>query len=175
MTSPAAGRLSSTGRRPSRPLSRAFTLLEVVIAVALVGLMAGLFITAGTEMMRARERTATDIFWQAVQGARQQAVQEDATVLMHFDEKTNRVIWNSATSSHDLAWPGKKLEFLPTERNDSVLLGGQLVGTGAMPVVRFYADGCSDRFRAQLTDTTGRVTRLDLDPWTCAPVLRSAP
>jgi len=174
VTPTAAGILSPTGRRPFRPASRAFTLLEIVVALALLGLVAGLFISAGSEMLRARERTMADIFWEAVQGARLQAVQEDTTVLMSFDEKNRRVVWRSGGSSHELAWPGKKLEFLPTERNDSVLLGGQLVGTGAMPVVRFYADGCADRFRAQLTDVAGQVTRLEMDSWTCAPVLRPA-
>jgi Tfp pilus assembly protein FimT len=163
-------------RRPAfRPACRAFTVLEIIMAIALLGLVAGLFITGGSELFRARERTAADIFWQAVQAARLQAVQEDATVLLRFDEKKRRVIWNSAAAAHELDWPGKNLEFLPVDRNDTILLGGQLVGTGGMPVVRFYADGGVDRFRAQLTDAAGRITRLDLDSWTCAPVLRPAP
>ena len=175
MTPTTATRLPLTGRVVSRPASRAFTLLEVIVAIALLGLVAGLFISGGSELFRARERTAADIFWQAVQAARLQAVQEDATVMLRFDEKKRRVVWNSAAAAHELDWPGKNLEFLPVDRNDTILLGGQLVGTGGMAVVRFYADGGVDRFRAQLTDAAGRVTRLDLDPWTCAPVLRAAP
>lgn len=141
--------------------------------MALLALVAGLFISSGTELFRARQRTAADIFWQAVQAARLQAVQDDTTVLLRFDEKERRVVWSSASGSHELEFPGKNLEFLPTERNDTILLGGQLAGTGGMPVVRFYADGGVDRFRAQLTDAAGQITRLDLDPWTCAPVLRA--
>ncbi|MES1168322.1 MAG: hypothetical protein ABUL61_04035, partial [Oleiharenicola lentus] len=97
------------------------------------------------------------------------------TVQLRFDEKKLRVVWSTATDSHELDWPGKKLEFLPVEQKDFILLGGQLVGTGGLTVVRFYADGGVDRFRAQLTDAAGDITRLDLDPWTCAPVLHSSP
>jgi general secretion pathway protein H len=164
-----------TGRFSSRPALRAFTLLEVLLAIALLGLLGGLFISGGGDLFRARERTATDVFWQAVQAARLQALQEDTTVLLHFDEKKLRLVWNSAASAHELDWPGKNLEFLPVEQNDTILLGGQLAGTGRLAVVRFHADGGVDRFRAQLTDAAGQITRLDLDPWTCAPVLHSAP
>lgn len=145
------------------------------MAIALLGMVMTLFVSGGSELFRARERTAADIFWQAVQAARLQAVQEDATVLLRFDENSRRVVWQSAAATHELEWPGRNLEFLPVDRNDTILLGGQLAGTGVMPVVRFYADGGVDRFRAQLTDAAGRITRLDLDPWTCAPVLRAAP
>jgi len=169
------GRRPLTARSPARPDLRAFTLLEVVLVIALLGLLGSLFISGGNDLFRARERTAADVFWQAVQGARLQAVQEDTTVQLHFDEKRLRLTWNSATSSHELDWPGKNLEFLPVEQNDTILLGGQLAGTGRLTVVRFHADGGVDRFRAQLTDAAGTITRLDLDPWTCAPVLHSAP
>ena len=164
-----------TGRLTSRPDRRAFTLLEVVLAIALLGLVGSLFISGGSDLFRARERTATDVFWQAVQAARLQAVQEDMTVLLRFDEKKLRLIWNSVASAHELDWPGKNLEFLPVEENDTILLGGQLAGTGRLAVVRFHADGGVDRFRAQLTDAAGQIIRLDLDPWTCAPVLHSSP
>lgn len=154
---------------------RGFTLLEVILAIALLGLLASLFITGGSDLFRARKRTVVDVFWQAVQAARLQAVQEDTTVTLHFDDQLQRVIWQARGGEHELAWPGRGLEFLSTQRNDSILLGGQLVGTGQLARVRFYADGGADRFRAQLTDANGRVTRVDLDPWTCAPVISSSP
>ena len=175
MTPTAEDRLPLSGRFPIRPDCRAFTLLEVVLVIALLGVLGGLFISGGSELFRARERTATDVFWQAVQAARLQAVQEDVTVELRFDEKNLQVVWTTAVTTHELDWPGKKLEFLPVGQNDFVLLGGQLVGTGGPAMVRFYADGGMDRFRAQLTDAGGNVTRLDLDPWTCAPVLHSSP
>jgi prepilin-type N-terminal cleavage/methylation domain-containing protein len=154
---------------------RAFTLIEVILVIALLGLVASLFITGGSEMFRARQRTMADVFWEAVQAARLQAVQEDTTVIMRFDEKSKRILWGAADESRGVDWPGRKLEFLPTESRDTILLGGQLVDTGGLATVRFFADGTTDRFRVQLTDATGQVSRLELDPWTAAPVVRAAP
>ncbi len=156
--------------------ARAFTVLEVILAIALLGLVAGLFISGGNDLFRSRQRTPVDIFWEAVQAARLQAVQEDVVVTMRFDEKNQRLLWHGpAGGERSLAWPGKNLEFLPAEADDTVLIGGQLVGTGAIPAVRFHADGTTDRFRVQLTDAEGRVSRLELDPWTAAPVVRNSP
>jgi len=154
---------------------RAFTLLEVILAIALLGLMASLFITGGSEMFRARQRTMADVFWEAVQAARLEAVQGDATVVLRYDEKAKRILWGATGDGHGLDWPGRNLEFFPTETRDSILLGGQLVDTGRLPAVRFHADGTTDRFRVQLTDAAGQISRLELDPWTAAPVLRTTP
>jgi prepilin-type N-terminal cleavage/methylation domain-containing protein len=154
---------------------RAFTLLEVILAIALLGLVASLFITGGSEMFRARQRTMVDVFWAAVQAARLQAVQEDTTVTLRFDEKSKRILWGATDESHGLDWPGRNLEFLPTESRDTILLGGQLVHTNRLETVRFYADGTTDRFRVQLINAEGQVSLLDLDPWTAAPVVRATP
>lgn len=170
-----SGRLQISPHRAA-PSRRAFTVLEVILALALLGLVAGLFITGGNDLFRARQRTPADIFWEAVQAARLQAVQEDVVVTMRFDEKNKRLLWHGpAGGERTLDWPGKTLEFLPADSNDTILIGGQLVGTGAVPAVRFHADGTTDRFRVQLTDAEGRVSRLELDPWTAAPVVRASP
>ena len=55
MTPTSATRLPLTGRVASRPGNRAFTLLEVIVAIALLGLVAGLFISGGSELFRARD------------------------------------------------------------------------------------------------------------------------
>ncbi|MDQ5979618.1 MAG: ral secretion pathway protein [Verrucomicrobiota bacterium] len=151
-------------------------MLEVILAIALLGLVAGLFISGGSDMFRSRQRTPADIFWEAVQAARLQAVQEDVVVTMRFDEKNQRLLWHGpAGGEHGLDWPGKNLEFLPADADDTILLGGQLVATGAVMAVRFHADGTTDRFRVQLTDAEGRVSQLELDPWTAAPIVRASP
>lgn len=176
LTRRSLGRLQNFPLRAARG-RRAFTVLEVILALALLGLVAGLFITGGNDLFRSRQRTPADIFWEAVQAARLQAVQEDVVVTMRFDEKEQRLLWSgpAAGAERSLAWPGKNLEFLPAETNDVVLIGGQVVGTGALPAVRFHADGTTDRFRVQLTDAEGRVSRLELDPWTAAPIVRATP
>jgi len=154
---------------------RAFSLLEFILAIALLGLVASLFISGGSEMFRARQRTMADVFWSAVQAARLEAVQENAVVTMRFDQKARSIRWGVVGEPHELAWPGRNLEFLPTESRDLILLGGQIAATGGLSSVRFHSDGTTDRFRVQLTDPEGRMSVLELDPWTAAPVVRATP
>ena len=157
-----------TRNTPSEAGRRGFSLIEVLLVIGLLALVGTLFITGGREMLRPRERTPADIFWDAVQAARLQAVQEDVTVTLRYDEKTRRVVWGAVGEAHGIDWPGKSLEFLPAASRNMVLLGGQVVETDPLAAVRFYADGTTDRFRVQLTDAAGRVSRLELDPWTAA-------
>jgi prepilin-type N-terminal cleavage/methylation domain-containing protein len=159
-------------RRASR--RRAFTLLELLLALALLALVTGLFITGGRELLRAREPGAVDVFWQAVQAARQQAIQSETTVTLRYDARAGRIVWGDVGEPHGLDLPARNLEFLREGVRDTVLIGGRLVDTATLPAVRFHPDGTIDRFRVQLTDQEGRVVQLELDPWTAAPVVRPA-
>lgn len=170
-----AARLCLGSRHDARVQQGAFTVLEVVLIIALLGLVGALFVSGGNDLLRVRQQTAADVFWQAVQAARLLAVQENTTVQLRFDQDNLRLVWQSSGGPHELPWPGKNIEFLPVEQNETILLGGQLAGTSRLKAVRFHADGGVDRFRAQLTDSSGQITRLDLDPWTCAPLLRKQP
>ena len=151
---------------------RGFTLIEILLVLALMSLVVSLFISSASNLFRAQEKTMNDVFWQAIQAARLQAVEGDRTVELRYDDKKNLLRWGTGETAANQAWPGKKLEFLPVEKRDAMLLGGQLVETGGMPVVRFYADGCVENFRAQLTGVDGRISHLEIDPWTCAPIIR---
>jgi prepilin-type N-terminal cleavage/methylation domain-containing protein len=148
-----------------------FTLIEILLVIALLALIAFLFIGGTGDLFRAQEKTADDIFWQAVQAARLRAVQDDMTVDLRYDEKLRQLQWSANGTSAVLDWPGKSVEFFPLNQHDTVLLGGQLLDAGHISVVHFYPDGATDRFRVQLTDNSGRVTRLEIDQWTCAPVV----
>ena len=102
---------------------------------------------------------------------RLRAVQDDMTVDLRYDEKLRQLQWSANGTSAVLDWPGKSVEFFPLNQRDTILLGGQLLDAGHIPVVHFYSDGATDRFRVQLTDSSGRVTRLEIDQWTCAPIV----
>jgi prepilin-type N-terminal cleavage/methylation domain-containing protein len=148
-----------------------FTLIEILLVLALLSLLVSLFIAGTSDLFRDQEKTMDDIFWQAVQAARLQAVEGDQTVELRYDEKMNQVRWGAAAATANLPWPGKSLEFLPVEKRDTMLIGGQLIETGKMEAVKFYADGSVENFRAQLTGNDGRLTHLDIDPWTCAAII----
>lgn len=163
------GQKRDAARRSDR---RGFTLIEILLVLALLSLLLALFIVGASNLFRSQEKTMNDVFWEAVQAARLQAVEGDRTVELRYDDKKNLLRWGSGETAATQAWPGKKLEFIPVEKRDTMLLGGQLVETGGMTVVRFFADGCVENFRAQLTAADGRISHLEIDPWTCAPIIR---
>lgn len=162
---------------PSRVERRAaFTLVEVLLVVALLGFIAFAFVNSAADLFRSREPRADDAFWGAVTAARQLALEGNQTVLLRYNEEKHFIEWGAGTEPvKTMPFPGRMLEFLPMVTQGTILLGGQLRETDSIKVVRFYPDGCCDAFRIQLTDPSGRLSMLGIDPWTCAPMLISPP
>lgn len=150
----------------------AFTLVEVLLVVAVLGMVAFAFIGGASDLFRTKEPRPDDIFWQGVTAARQLALESDQTVTLRYDQEKHTLAWTTvAAPGGSLAFPGPLLEFLPVTQQGTVLIGGRLTETDTIKFVRFYPDGGCDAFRAQLTDATGRRTVMAIDPWTCAPML----
>ncbi len=150
----------------------AFTLIEVLLAVAILGFVALLFISSAADIFRTTEPRPDEVFWQGVTAARELALESNQTVIFRFDLEKRSLVWNiGPEAGHTLAFPGHSLEFLPVTEQSTILLGGQLAETGGLKLIHFYPDGGCDAFRAQLTDANNRRTVLSIDPWTCAPVL----
>ena len=53
-------------------------------------------------------------------------------------------------------------------------IAGELVETRTQPFVTFYGDGTCSPFRVQLR-SPAQTRVLEIDPWTCAPMLASQP
>ncbi|MFN5561024.1 MAG: prepilin-type N-terminal cleavage/methylation domain-containing protein, partial [Opitutaceae bacterium] len=65
------------GARHSRShsrLARAFTILEVLLALALLGLLATLLIGGAGRLLEGRGRSAEEVFWKAATEARRYAL-----------------------------------------------------------------------------------------------------
>lgn len=163
--------------RPVRgPAAAAFSLLEVLLALAVLALVGSLFIAGGSTFLRARQPSVEDLFWQAVATCSERAVESGRPVVLAFDPEQGalRALGEDFPGS-TLPIPGGKIEFLSATDRRTVLLGGEAVGTAVVPHVRFYPEGTCDAFRAQLTDAAGRRNTIRVDPWTCAPVLSEGP
>lgn len=164
---PASGPPATSTRRRA-----GFTLVEVVLVVAMLALGASLFVNSISDLVRTREPRADEIFWQGITAARQLALETNQTVTLKYDKEKHLLTWAAGSASlQTLPFPGRLLEFLPVTEQGTILLGGQLAETGSLTLIRFYADGGCDAFRAQLTDATDHRTILAIDPWTCAPML----
>lgn len=154
----------------------AFTLIEVLLAVAILGFVALLFISSASDLFRSSEPRPDEVFWQGVTAARQLALESNQTVTFRYDQEKRSLVWTTGPETvRTLAFPGRSLEFLPVREQGAILLGGQLTETGSVKLVRFYPDGGCDAFRAQLTDAASRRIVLAIDPWTCAPMLAATP
>ena len=167
---------SARGNFPFRVQRRAaFTLVEVLVVVALIGIAATAFMANTTDLFRAREPRADDVFWQGVTAARQLALDSNQIVVLRYDEEKHQLKWSGENVTGSvLSYPGKQLQFLATSAQGFVLLGGQLTETDPLKFVRFYPDGACDGFRAQLVDKTDKRMVLSVDQWTCAPIVTAA-
>lgn len=165
------------GFRRLRARHAGFTLIELLLVLGLLSLIATLFVGGAGDWLRAREQTPEDLFWKSVSEARQLALRNDAIVTMRYDPDKHCVRWNDGEDAHTVPWPEKgKLDFFQlTQDTGAILLGGVLQETGRTMAVHFYPDGSCDPFRAQVTDPQGHRRTLQIDPWTCAPILSARP
>ena len=157
-----------------RDVRRAFTILEILLALALIGLLSGVLISGSVQLIGDKPVSAQDVFWKAVGQARTAALTTEREVRLSFDPKEKSFLLDDGTAPQVLPVPPAReltVDFLPTQASrSSVLIGGDLVSTQTVPFVTFYTDGTCTPFRAQFR-TGGAARVLDIDPWTCAQVL----
>lgn len=149
-------------------------MIETLLALAVVALLASMLLPGITGILRTIDNDQPDqILWDAITAAREQALTANRQVRMNYDKQKRVLTWSDETKTVAKAWPaGVTLEFLqPKEGGATVLIGGRLVETETIPLVRFYPDGTCDRFRAQLRTGTEAARVIAVDPWTCAPML----
>lgn len=157
---------------------RGFTLVEILLVLALIALFGWIFIGGSSAMMTDRSLSPDDQFWKACAAARKEALEEQHTVLLSFDAKAKGFVLNDGSSQAALAVAGPDdlvVDFHPAQSDSAslVLVGGTLVETQPILSVSFYSDGTCTPFRAQVR-TNGAAHILSVDPWTCAPVLTKA-
>lgn len=162
-------------RRKTRPTCEAFTLLEILLAVALIGLLSAALVSTAVHLTDTKPRSNDQVFWEAVHLSRRAALRSQSDVTLSFDAKTKEFVMTGAnaqqsfplvTSPDDLA-----VDFLHADSgNSAVLIGGQLTETQTIPSVTFYGDGTCVPFRVQFRGG-GAAHVIAIDPWTCAPML----
>lgn len=155
---------------------RGFTLVEILLALALVGLISWIFIGASTALLNQRGASPDEQFWKACGAARKLALEEQKSVLLTFDSKAGGFVLNDGNSKTTLPLAGGvedvTVDFHPvaSDSSTSVLIGGTLVETEPLAAATFYSDGTCTAFRAQVR-AKGGAHLLSVDPWTCAPVI----
>jgi Tfp pilus assembly protein FimT len=161
-----------------RGRSEAFTLLEILLALAVIALLATVLVGTSATLLKDRAYSPDDVFWKACQAARKAAVKEGSAVQLSFDDKTKSFLADDGTHVQSFAIPSApqdlQVSLLASDGSHSaVLLGGVAVETGAAASVLFYSDGTCTPFRVQFV-VSGAAHVLTIDPWTCAKVLTPA-
>lgn len=164
-----------TGRFPPRAGTGAFTLVEILLVLALIAVIAAM-VTAGITRVFSDEHPAPDdVFWQACRSAERMATLGEREVSLGFDAKERAFIWSdgqeTGRAAFDPAGGEISVQFLQAQTGGTlILIAGQVIETQEVPRVTFYPDGTCSAFRVQFR--SGEKTwQLAIDPWTCAPVL----
>lgn len=172
---------------------RAFTLLEVLLSIAIIALLASVLVGGAAHLLRQQPVTAQDVFWTAVREARKTALKAEHEIRLKFDREKKQFLLIDGLAPTSLASDGFTREELPLKQfpvqvpagteleigflgpatkggGNTILVGGVLIESQTIPYVTFYADGTCTAFRAQVV-RNGGTSILSIDPWTCAPVL----
>jgi len=182
------------------PAAPAFTLIEILLVLAIAAMMTTVFAIGYTKLADNKPATPDAIFWNAVTAARRQALlsgrevrlaympaassdgtSASAGLIMTWDNSTT---WTGTATSDDTPpapsqrqFPFEKmgdvvLEFLSTQKGtQSILVGGEVVETQTIPYMTFYGDGTCTPVRIQIRRNAGTAYILNIDPWTCAQML----
>jgi prepilin-type N-terminal cleavage/methylation domain-containing protein len=152
-----------------RSLTRGFTLIEVLLVIALLGIFATLLIPGVNSMLQAtNSRAPQQVLSETILAARGTALEGGRTVELRYDPELRQLSWDGPGGKTETLPPGHKLDFLPPETTSAILLGGQLVETGTVRRIRFFPDGTCDPFRVQLQVEKSPPQFFLIDPWTCA-------
>lgn len=158
----------SPGRR-GRPDRRAFTLIEIILVLMLIGMLTGVLISASSSLFAsAKEQDAETAVLTLLQKARAQAVETAQIVEIRPLPEDAGFLWGQDGVEELPKREGYKVRLLKPEMTSAFLIAGQLEEK-AIERVRFYPDGSCDPVRVQvLRGETRRV--YSIDPWTAAPL-----
>ena len=161
---------TSTIPQDRRGSSRAFTLLEIMVVIALIGLLTGVLVTGSVTLLRDRPVTGEEQLRSVLTKVRRQATGHLVEVRLSFDAKKKQFVASSAEGLRiiPVEVPGEfSVQFVPAAKGNSILIGGDILETGSLSFITFYSDGTCSPFRAQLR-TGGPARVMNFDPWTCA-------
>lgn len=153
----------------ARLAARGFTLIEILLVLALLALFSALFIPGVNSILRQiNERGPEQALADTILAARGAALAAGRTVTLTYDAEKRTLQVDEASVPPLGLTAGTALTLLPPAGGAQILLGGQAVETGELRRVRFFADGTCDPFRVRLQEGEAPARVWAADAWTCA-------
>jgi prepilin-type N-terminal cleavage/methylation domain-containing protein len=168
-------------RGSESPARRGFTLLEILIAIALLGLIVGVFAYGSARLIQEGPGSADEEFTKALAAARRHAVENYVEVRLSFDREQGALVLSALprngtaeesaqVATFPLVEEEVLVEFVAGQGGPTELIAGVLVNTTTVSSVAFYPNGTCTDFQVQIR-IGASVQQIDIDPWTCAPIL----
>ena len=163
---------------------RAFSLIEMLLVIALIGMFSTIFIVNFESLLRVGEGQAVEAaFWNASREARTRALLERRPQWLRFEEKEALFIVEEAGGGNPETFavdrdgwdPGVKLKVAFQKKvppNKFTLRQGELVDVRDIPAARFFPDGTCLPFQLAI-EVGGAESKIEIDPWTGAQLLES--
>lgn len=162
-------------KQTSRP---GFTLLELLLAIALIALIGTALIAGSVSLLRDKPTSPDEVFWKVVSEARKAALTEEVEVRVSFDDEHKAFVIDDGTDPKSVPIPNPApdlaVDFVPANSTQVALIGGTLTALDKMPSVSFYPDGTCIPFSVQIR-SRGGAHLTEVDPWTCAQMLKPQP
>jgi prepilin-type N-terminal cleavage/methylation domain-containing protein len=161
----------------SAPRRRAgFTMIEIMVVIALLGLLASVLAVGTSRLLLDRGESPVDVFWSAVAEARKQALEKEIDIDLRFNNEDQVFEASTLLGIKQIPIPTgtpMQLEFLGVSGGgQTIMIGGRLIETSVLDKVTFFRDGTCTPFRARMSLEGEEPILLEIDPWTCAPILR---
>lgn len=187
---------SSVSPSRKRRFAAGFTLLEVLLSLAIIALIGSVLIGGAANLLNDQPVSVDDVFWKAVQQARKTALKAEHDIRLKFDREKKQFWIVDGLVPTTLAADGftkeetplkvfpvsvpngvdMSVDLLPAPSKgggNAILIGGVLLESQPLAYVTFYSDGTCTPFRLQVM-RSGAEHKLSIDPWTCAQVLTPA-
>lgn len=177
-----AQRGKSRGQVRMRRRYRGFTLIEILLVVALIGMFSAIFVVNLDALLRQSEVSAVEsAFWEAAREARTRALIERRPQSLRFDEETMAFVVEEAGGVNRVEYPidqddwapGTRLEIHLQKRvppSQFSLVAGDLIDVRPIAAAHFFPDGTCSPFLVEMEVGAHDFT-IEIDPWTGAELV----
>ncbi len=164
------------GRAAQRARRAGFTLLEILLCIAIIAALAGVLVTGAFRLTEHKDLSPDEIFWKAVMETRKKALLSGADQQLRITGRARNLAIEADGPGGPAMYPfnsdgSLSVDFLGMQKMASaIMIAGQAIDTGTVPYVTLYSDGTCTPFRVQFHAGASPAHTISIDPWTCAPV-----